>query len=1032
MALPNCPLPQPTESIIDDTAKFVEWDNTTKTRLATIAKNRHEALSTLASMNEAVDPVMQKTARVAQQAQQYWETMVFEAGHLALLSPQRSSSAGAWLVQWLGVKAGIASKVREPLLNIKRQADGMMRETAVYTMMAKQRELVRVLKHEAGLVGDIVHPEDMRRALEEGMIPQRLAIYGNTDEQQRLLMKSYDDYVASMEVRGYSPTSISAILEKAADVSAQLDAFQAVQKATGMNVETMYNVGIMPRQFTEDGFSIAKLAGGVKISDEGEAIATINKSRSTWKYIPEDHTMISQLLEVGEDELHGLIANPGDFAQFLSKKVSGEQIDAMVDAGLMSKIPMLTSDVNEYLTRKYGLPLGTTDLFIADPMEATKVLADKLKIGVERSAMVKLVETEGLKAGWAVPPHLPAIEPQFSNFIPLKSIPEFSKIAGDSLVHPIVASQLKALVSISKSPAEISKAARMYQTFTSLFSKQALGNPITGHAYLTGQFLGNMITSFGGGASLVQYGTSVQDVLKLAFKGLDEFDTTPKYLIDGVELSERDLVAKTMRMFSHDILPGITGRERLLKFEYFNPVRITEQAAKLHAASHSAPEYAKELAKMMGRTHDAALSPTLRMAAILDTASHLALIRQHAARLDGGGGSFLLSGVDAGRMTTWKDLTDHVLKHVPVFDDMGKVQIAISRIFPFTGWAMQNLPLQLADMVRSPSKWYNYARVHALWNDSVLDGEEIPNGEMSPADAAKYGIVLRRDSTNKGTVILQTDQYDGKWSALGWLINLVPKDGVKKESVTTNPIQTAFNQALSKSYFSGMYKAVSGIDPYTGRKTDPSEYNGANQFMGITMAPWLQNILSISPILTSVDRLPLISGTRAVIDPRTGVELEPAVRNWLGGAGELPPSRLNAVEQTAQILGGRVRYIDGVQNMRYTESETERAVETLVSTIQKEQVNLAHDLKTGAISKDSDSYNKRLTAIHKMADAAIQLNFDLARIQIWGIKNQIPSGKQMLEFKQRGLVLDNLPLPGGDYIRQSLDDAYKLKFPGGQ
>ena len=779
---------------------------------------------------------------------------------------------------------------------------------------------------------------------------------------------------------------------------------------------------------TDDGFAIAKLVGGVDITTPELAAAAGNKSRSTWKYLPEDHTMAAQLLEVTEAELHGLIANPGNFAQFLSKTVNTRQLDKLVDSGVMSKIPMLTSDVNEYMARKYGLPLGTTDLFIADPLEAATVLAQKLKQRTERSAMVKLVETEGLKKGWTITKELQQADPlQYAKFKPLNSIPELVSIAGDTLVHPMVYSQLKAIVAISKSPSELSTGARMFQTYTSLFSKQALGNPILSKAYLTGQFLGNMISSYGGGASILQYGTSVQDMTRLAFKGLDQFSDAPKYLIDGAKVSERELIAKTLRMFSGEILPGITGRDRLFKTDFFDPRRVMEQVGKLHASASSMPELAGELGKMAMRTHDAVLTPALRMAAILDTASHLALIRQHAKRLDGSGGSFLLSGVDAGRMDTWEKLTSHVKAHIPVFDDMGKIPTFLSRVFPFTGWAMQNLPLQMVDMVKSPSKWYNYARIHAQWNDNVLGGEKIANGEMSPEDASKYGVVIRRDSTGLGTVILQTDQYDGKWGALGWLMNSLP--GGEKGEDTKDPIQRMFQQALSKSYAGPISKAITGMDPYTGRKVDDSAYTGTNQFMGITMAPWMSNVLSISPILTSVDRLPAISGTKAVIDPRTGAELIPAVRNWLGGAGELPANRLNQIEETVQVLGGRVRYIDGVQNMRWRESDTEKGIAEMVRKIMSEQVNLADDVKRGKVALDSPSYAARLGSIHKMADASIQLNFDLARIQVWAIRNQIPSGKAMLEFKQRGLVMDNLPLPGGAYIKQALDDAEKLKNP---
>ena len=54
---------------------------------------------------------------------------------------------------------------------------------------------------------------------------------------------------------------------------------------------------------------------------------------------------------------------------------------------------------------------------------------------------------------------------------------------------------------------------------------------------------------------------------------------------------------------------------------------------------------------------------------------------------------------------------------------------------------------------------------------------------------------------------------------------------------------------------------------------------------------------------------------------------------------------------------------------------------------------------------------------------------DLARIEQWAVKNQVPSTKMLEEFKRRRLVLDDLPLPGSDYINQSLDQAYEQKIP---
>lgn len=190
---------------------------------------------------------------------------VLETGQLAFLSPNKSANAAEWMANWLGVKSGVAKQVREPLLNIKRQADGMLREASVYSMMVKQTELADLLKSIAAKRGEKPHPQDMVRLLEEGMIPQRMSVYTNSVQQQNVLMGSYNNLVSDLTARGYTQADITELLTKASDVSSQLDSFLAVQKATGMDVDTMYNIGMMPRQMTEDGYATAKLAGAIKI-----------------------------------------------------------------------------------------------------------------------------------------------------------------------------------------------------------------------------------------------------------------------------------------------------------------------------------------------------------------------------------------------------------------------------------------------------------------------------------------------------------------------------------------------------------------------------------------------------------------------------------------------------------------------------------------------------------------------------------------------------------------------------------------------
>jgi hypothetical protein len=1017
----NCdPKLNPFQQLDEGSVERFEWSSKNTTRLAKIAARRAKAQQALNAFFEPLEPIAQARRQVTLRAQQYWEQIVFETGHLAVLAPQKTANVSSWIATWLGQKVRVAGLVREPLLNAKRLTDGLIREASVYSMMNKQKQLASILKDLAKRRGVQVQPDDMRRILEEGMIPQRLAVYGNSPTQHAVLMDNYNKFYNSFLDRGFLPDDIPELLNKANEVSAQWDELLAIQKATGYDVGTMYNIGYMPRSLTDEGFATLKLA----TKSTAPSHELIAKSRTTWRYLPEDHNLAARMMGIEPDDLHGLIANPQQFAEYLSQRLSPTQVDLLVDSGIMSKVPLLTSEVAEYMTRTYKLPIVPADVFIADPLTATQKMAQSMSKMLEESSMMKLIKTVGLDKGWSITPQ------QFDANRELYK--QFVKV-DDVYMHPLVHQQFEAIKDISKSPAEMSKLAAGYKMFTRWFSKQAIGNPIGAQVYLTNQFLGNAFTAHGHGVGIHEYVASVIDMVKLAAKGLDGFDNVkPFRIIDGLPVTHREVVARTARMFSRDVLPGVSGADALLQWKELDPRYIMKQFADLRAAAKSVPEYAEEVTKVLERKSDAIFLPTIRMASILDMAGHLSIVRGRSP-LAGNLGERIVDGLaqfglgqSIGKIDRWDDLILEVKRSFPVFDDVGKFQSYISSVAPFTAWSMQNLPLQMRDMMRQPSKWYNYARIHALWNDAQLEGEEIPVHEMQQEDMTRYGMVLRRDAHDKKTYVLHTDNFDPRWGAFTWFTeSMGAAAGTGKKSGGT--IQDWVNKAIAKSYFNGIYEAASGIDTYTGRRRDDSEFNANNQFAGIAMPPWMAAVLSISPVLSSLDRLPVLSGTKDVLDPRTNAVLVPATQGWLRNKGKLLPNQLQGVEATIQTLGGKVRYIDGLKNMQYTEADVLRSIQDLTSRQRKEQMRLATDVRNGAVEKGGGEYARRLDAINRMTDAAIQLNYDLGRLQLWAIQNKVPSSKMLQEFQKRQLVMDGLPLPGAEYIQESLDNAFELK-----
>ncbi|NEL99661.1 hypothetical protein G3V84_23745, partial [Escherichia coli] len=133
--------------------------------------------------------------------------------------------------------------------------------------------------------------------------------------------------------------------------------------------------------------------------------------------------MAAKMLGVDANQLDTLIANPGQFAEYLSKRVTDDQLDLLVDSGIMSKVPLLGTEVAEYMVKKYKIPLVDADVFIHDPIAASNGMIDKLKRGAQQSAMVKFISQEGMTAGWAVPEAVVTANPgNYGKFVKLSSV----------------------------------------------------------------------------------------------------------------------------------------------------------------------------------------------------------------------------------------------------------------------------------------------------------------------------------------------------------------------------------------------------------------------------------------------------------------------------------------------------------------------------------------------------------------------------------------------------------------------------------
>jgi hypothetical protein len=974
--------------------------------------------------------------QVTRRSQELWEAMVLDTAHRGFLSPRKLRTAEAFLANNLGAKLNLAGDIREPLLDIKRIASGELRDAAVYTMTSKTNDLIDTMKKLAARSGIQLNPKDARSVIEQGLGPSRRAVWGNTPEIDATITKRYNDFYNDFTGRGFTDTDIKTILNKALEVTQQFDEIAAIQQATGRSVAELSNMGYFPRQLTEEGKQFLDDAAALDFSDAnaGGLISEVGKSRKTWEYLPFDHAFTSKMLGISTTELNDLLQTPADFAQFLYNNVDPKDLDLLVDSGVFSKIPMLSTDVNELLARIYALPkeMGVTpELFITDPLEAASRAAQSMRTGVEKSALKKYIIQDGSKQGWAIPQQLRQANPAYSNYVPLSSVPAYADLVGANtqFVHPSVAAHLNGIVETASSPAKIDLFARVYNSIRSSFAKQALGNPTTANAYLANQILSNMWGVASRGGTPADYLSSFIDIVTVMSKGTEGLDNKiPRYLIDGKPVTHRELVTRTLRMFSQDLIPGLRPGDQLLDLSKLDPRFTLQHIQRLQAAGKSKPYIAKELAKALGGGVDAVLIPALKSAQLLDLAGHLAVVRNKAVPITG---KLKLAGLISEQYESWQDITLEVKRAFPMFDDLGKVSNAVSHFFPFMSWAMGNLPLQLKSMARNPSSWYNYTRMYSAINEQVSAGSDPVRGEFQQWELDKYGLILASDPGTRRHTLMFPGDFDPRLGVLGGILSVFDKSTYDdlRDQAKGQTGNRFLERIIGKSYFSGIYSLASGVDPDTGVRTIDygEDMSPPSAFAGIPMPSWLEGILSLSPIAQSLDRLPALSGTRAVIDPRTGNELAPAVNGWLGTKGKLTNKQLTGVEQTLQFLGGRIRVVNGLANMQFTEQDTETALGKISALAFQEQKLLLQDLKSGAITPNSPDYAPRLKAIHKAYDTAIQLNTDLRRIQAWAVVHKMPSKEVLKRIREEKLSLDQMPLPGSADLQKMLEDAYQFK-----
>jgi len=400
----------------------------------------------------------------------------------------------------------------------------------------------------------------------------------------------------------------------------------------GINANQLENMEFFPRQFTEDiqrRFTWENIDKGnkdattkearIRFSDESEMSLgeAFLKSRNTNNYVVEDEVVLGAMLDKrgfwDSDEIkarddintvndlldpdNGLVMN-----RALFDNLSEEELNALVEQGIVSKVPMTSKEMKNWLSEKFPLPFDDLNTIIqTDWKKAFDGYRDQLKKMSGKSGMVwtmiaNAVGADGNKMPWGITKQdllkdaqKPVDQQEFQNF--KKLFPEspgdkdalltedlmqtFVRSQADkageipqAYVHPTAAELFDGMMDIAQNPGKLGVLGDAVRTFNTTFKRMATLSP----SFLTQQFLSPLIQTHTAGGNIVDYTSNMVKAFGLQGrlkKGDTEFEAIEKVFdnkrkvfkgLNGENVTEAELYKQAKRIgFVNNYVPGLGG-----------------------------------------------------------------------------------------------------------------------------------------------------------------------------------------------------------------------------------------------------------------------------------------------------------------------------------------------------------------------------------------------------------------------------------------------------------------------------------------
>lgn len=857
-----------------------------------------------------------------------------------LTNYNKLESTMSWLLGWKAyfwkassLQKTEAGQIADLLLSKAKEAYNMVDLLATYKSLPTIRNMWRELQVNLPNVSNLELQAILHDHIVIGQFPKLTNIYDSPVVRAELALR-YQKHTEKLVNLGLTPDNIGKLDELAGEMSGYFDNARILVGKYGLDVKALQNGGYFPLQATDNVKRILEKQQEDLFTNSAQAkyksANLLNRSRASYIPVVADLSKAAERFGLTEAELALMLGEPGQFAEYLYKRFSLQQIENMFDNGTLAQIPALSDELVHFFNKSLDLPVDNmAEAIIADPIKAMENYNAQLKAAVENSAMVQVALEEGVKNGWVLDDielkSLPL--DQQKNFMKIGSNKLMADLFGettnlresiaDGWIHKTVADQLRAHFSINTSFEQLGLMAsglRWTIKATGWFKRQALlAASIPTLQYPKRVFFQNFTSLYAatGGEGTLKLAPALLDVGKFfKSKSFESFSDVKKYTVAGKEVSDRELFfttfIRTAGNFASTAGESVEYSKAWARAaEKLHPESLQQfwKYSKVFNERYGSPFTGQILdnvglvAEMFNAVTREPYEQLARFNQFVDFATRWAAVKDLAANPSHAGKQ---------QWQSLEELISYTNEYFNINENSGKVGKVAGQVFvPFASFALVAPGATARHALRHP---WRYARLMYLYSQAQhAQGRELTDAEVSQWQKDTYTIFVGKGtdgklwSVNPGSVDYSLDvtqwakeNFERTARSFGLEAGSTQEILDSKLDPTADVNKTALD-IFGKVYFSRPALALlAGVDSRTREKISDID---KDTMIGVEMPKrWVVALRDTAPLLRVLDRyLPAsIVGSPGSADA-FGMQTEAPTASWSGAVPSTGGNRPEAI-----------------------------------------------------------------------------------------------------------------------------------------